>query len=186
MGSRAVFLDRDGTLNEEVGYLGDVKCFRILPRTAPAVRVLKQAGFLVFVVSNQSGVGRGLFPPEVLSQIDARIEEVLAAEGVKVDAIRYCVHRPDENCDCRKPRLGLFRQLAREFDVELDNSYMVGDSQGDIEAGRRAGCRTVLVLTGAGRETLAAEDKGTRPDHVAEDLGEAANWIVTVAGRPDK
>ena len=172
---RAVFLDRDGTINEEVGYLDDPEHLYLIPGAAEAIRLLNEAGILVIVVSNQAGVGRGYFPVETVEAI----HEQLAKHHARLDAIYYCPHHPSEGCDCRKPKTGMLWQAAREHGVDLARAIMVGDKVSDLEAGHRAGCRTVLVLTGYGEETRKTLERSSfRPDYVSTNLCSAVKWIL--------
>ena len=175
----AVFLDRDGTINEEVEYLSDPGDLRLIAGAAGAIRLLNVAGMPAVVVSNQAGVGRGYFSEESVRAVNEELAKRLAAKGARLDAIYYCPHHPDEGCACRKPEPGMLLQAAREQGLDLQRSYMVGDKVSDLDAGRRAGCRTVLVLTGYGAEAREAyESSDTQPDHVSEDLLDAVKWIL--------
>lgn len=173
-----MFLDRDGTLNHDPGYLGDAEAFRFLPGAVAAVKRLKDAGYLVFVVSNQSGIARGFFGVETLHRIHDRMEEGLRQAGVTLDGIYYCPHHPDARCPCRKPKPRMVLDAAKKYGADLRRSYFIGDRASDIETGRNAGCGTVLVLTGAGKESLAGLKDDRRPDHVAANLPAAAEWIL--------
>ncbi len=155
---RAVFLDRDGTINVEKNYLHRVEDFEFIPGAPEAIRRLKQAGFLVIVVSNQSGVARGYFPLEDVQRLHAHLQAELARFDTAIDAFYVCPHHPHEGvgeyrreCDCRKGNPGMLLQAAADFDIDLSASFMVGDKVADIEAGKRSGCRSVLVLTGYGK-----------------------------------
>ncbi|MFA6107639.1 MAG: D-glycero-beta-D-manno-heptose 1,7-bisphosphate 7-phosphatase [Candidatus Latescibacterota bacterium] len=183
----AVFLDRDGTLNREVDHLHRVDDLELLPGTATALACLREAGFLLVVVTNQSAVARGLLTVPALEEIHAELQRRLAAAGARLDALYYCPHHPDEGdppfrcrCDCRKPAPGLLHRAAADLGIDLTASYMVGDTRSDLEAGWAAGCRTVLVRTGYGSATLqeAGPELLDRVDHVAADLAAAARWIV--------
>lgn len=178
MKARAVFLDRDGTIIEDRHFVADPDDVRLLPGAAEAVRRFRDAGYLVVVASNQSGVARGLFDTDALAAVHARMEELLTAGGARLDGTHYCpyldgpeakiaAYRRDS--DLRKPKPGMLHQAADELDIDLSQSWMVGDSQRDMEAGDRAGCRTILVGGGAGHgpETVSAT-------HCAADLLEAS------------
>jgi histidinol-phosphate phosphatase family protein len=175
MGNRAVFLDRDGTIAEDVPYCSQVEDFHILPTVPEAVKLLNENGFKVVVITNQSGIARGYFTEETLAQIHQKMKDELMKHGARIDAIYYCPHHPDDGCECRKPKIGLFHKAAKELNIDFHNSYMVGDMQIDIDAGRAAGCKTVLVTTGpdGGNSVINS------PDHIAENLIEAAQWIIT-------
>jgi len=184
---RAVFLDRDGTVAEEVGYVNHVSRVRLLPESAEAIRRIREAGFLVVVVTNQSGVARGYFEEPLVLQANQRLRDLLGDRGAVLAAIYYCPHHPREGsppyrqeCDCRKPRPGMLLRAAREHGIDLPSSYMVGDGIVDVEAGRAAGVTAILVLTGYGRGQV--EHRRSRwpvePNHVAENLSAAVDWIV--------
>jgi D-glycero-D-manno-heptose 1,7-bisphosphate phosphatase len=172
---RAVFLDRDGTLNQDVDFLTEVEQLHILPGVPQALRRLREAGFLLIVVTNQSAIARGLLTEEKLAFIHAEMERRLAAEGTRLDAFYYCPHLPDGRverfaraCDCRKPAAGLFRRAARDWGIDAAHSYAVGDSERDVQAGRTAGCFSIMV--GGGRSADAHAH--------AADLAGAADIIL--------
>jgi len=176
-GTRAVFLDRDGVLNyNRSDHIKTPEEYVPIPGAAAAVARLKEAGWAVVVVSNQSGLGRGLFNQEALDAIMAKMRAVLAAAGGGVDGVYYCPHAPGAGCECRKPASGLVLRAAREHGLDLKHSYLVGDQGGDIECGRAVGMRTVLVETGLPEERPGPS--AARPDHVAKDLGDAVAWIL--------
>jgi histidinol-phosphate phosphatase family protein len=172
MKNRAVFLDRDGTLARDDGYCRRPEDFHLFPDAPKAVKLLNEHGFKIVVVTNQSGIARGIFTGETLEQIHKKMRDGLERGGAKVDSIYFCPHHPDDNCECRKPGTGLFRQAAKELDIDFKQSYMVGDMAKDIEAGKALGCRTIFVTTGPEKETSA------QPDYIAENLYGAAEWIV--------
>jgi D-glycero-D-manno-heptose 1,7-bisphosphate phosphatase len=183
----AVFLDRDGTINEQMGYINHPSRFRLLPRAAAGIRLLNERGLPVVVATNQSGLARGYFPPELLAEVHELMRRELAAAGARVDAVYICPHHPEAkraeyrlSCDCRKPRPGLFRQAARELGLDLGRSYLVGDRWTDLKAA--AGCQItgILVLSGYGRGDLAyiGPQEEIQPAYIAEDLYEAAEWII--------
>jgi len=177
----AVFLDRDGTLVVEIGYLADVDDLRVLPGVPAALRALRAAGYALVVVSNQSGVGRGLFPRSRVYEAMARLRRVLRADGVELDAIYFCPHRPDDGCACRKPAPDLLRQAAANLRIALRESAMVGDKRLDAETGRRAGARGVLVRTGYGRDEERREagaEGWPPPAYAADDLAAAVPWLL--------
>ena len=188
---RAVFLDRDGTISEEVGYLNHIERFHLYPFAATALRRLNTAGLRTILVTNQSGVARGYFPESLIEEVHAKLQRELARDGAHLDAIYYCPHHPDSklapyrmNCDCRKPGLGMIKRAARELDLDLAGSFLVGDKSVDLETAYRAGTRAILVLSGYGKgECLYQKDTWQRlPDYVASDLAEAVNWILDQIG----
>ena len=165
---RAVFLDRDGTINVEKDYLYKIEDFEFIPGAPEAIKKLKDAGFLVIVVSNQSGVARGYYDEHAVETLHRHIQDELAVFGTSVDAFYFCPHHPDKgigayrvDCDCRKGSPGMLLQAAEEHDVDLQQSYMVGDKLADIEAGQRAGCVPILVLTGYGEKTALIREAQT-------------------------
>ncbi len=177
-----VFVDRDGTLVIERGYLSDPADLELLPGAAAALHDLKAAGLPVIVISNQSGVGRGYFPLSRVYEAMARLRAQLRAEGVELDGIYFCPHRPEEGCACRKPGTLLLERAAEDHLLVLRASFMVGDKRLDVETAHRARARGVLVRSGYGREeeTRATDEEGSAaaPDHVCDGLDEAAAWIL--------
>ncbi len=172
---RAVFLDRDGVLIEDVGYLSGPEQMEVLPGVAEALKALRRAGFLLIVATNQSAIARGWLTERELRRIHRRLQQKLRRQGVELDGIYWCPHLPNgsveayaRECDCRKPRPGLLEVAAREHGINLASSYMVGDSPRDAEAGKRAGCYAILV----GEEPCACADG------LAEDLKGAAALIL--------
>lgn len=191
-GQQAVFIDRDGTLTEEVGYVNHPRRLRLLPRTAEAIRRLNRSGLKAVMVTNQSGVARGYLSEEVLQAVNEALVSQLKAEGAYLDGLYICVHHPTEGkppyravCDCRKPEPGLLRRAAADLGLDLSRSWVVGDKIIDITAGRRAGAQSILVLTGYGlgeweyRRSLWPSE----PDHVAPDLLDAVDWILARSER---
>jgi D-glycero-D-manno-heptose 1,7-bisphosphate phosphatase len=177
---RAVFLDRDGTICEEVGYLNHITRFRVYPFAAPAIRRLNEAGLPVVVVTNQSGVARGFFPEELVQRVHEKMAAELSAGGARVDGIYYCPHRSEDGCECRKPRGGMLEQAARDLRVTPEGSWMVSDRFADLEMVQGRGGRGILVLTGYGRgEWEWNRSRWPRqPDFVAEDLSVAVDIIL--------
>ena len=184
---RAVFFDRDGTLNEEIGHVSNPRDFRVYPFAAEAVRLVNEAGLLAIVVTNQSGVGRGLIAESLVHRVHRQLTRRIAAGGGRLDAIFYCPHHPEASleqyrlvCTCRKPSPGLLEAAAKQFGIELSKSFVVGDRFVDVRLAHRVGARSVLVLTGVGRSELEdARTEGTeQPDYVAENVSEAVRWIV--------
>lgn len=180
---RAVFLDRDGTVNVEKDYLYRIEEFSFETGVPQAIRRLKEAGWLVVVVTNQSGVARGYYAEEDVQRLHRHIENELAAYGASVDGWYYCPHHPageppyDVACDCRKPLPGMLVGAARELDIDLAASWMVGDKLADVEAGLAAGCKVALLRTGYGRHDEPKVPAGTP---VCDDLGAAVALITAV------
>lgn len=173
---RFVLLDRDGTLIEERHYLSDPDEVAILPGAIPGLRRLRELGFGLAIVSNQSGIGRGLFDTTQLEQIHQRMIAILTRSGVTIDGIYVCPHTPDDNCDCRKPRPGLALQAAARHGFRLNEAIVIGDKPCDIDLGKRVGACTILVRTGYGREH--EEAGGSQPDYVTDDLTGAAEIVA--------
>jgi D-glycero-D-manno-heptose 1,7-bisphosphate phosphatase len=177
---RAVFLDRDGTIAEEVGYANHISRFVVYPFAATAIRRLNEAGLPVIVVTNQSGVARGFFPESLIGRMHEKMVEELAAGGAHVDGMYYCPHIRDDQCSCRKPLPGMLEQAAREHNLEISGSVLVSDRYNDIQMGHENGCRTILVLTGYGRGDYEwNRAKWPRqPDYVVENLADAVEIIL--------
>jgi D-glycero-D-manno-heptose 1,7-bisphosphate phosphatase len=188
--NRAIFLDRDGTLNEENGYIASAERFRLYSFAAEALRLINQSDLKAIVLTNQSGVARDYFTETALIEIHELMLETLRLQGARIDAIYYCAHHPDYgsppyrlDCDCRKPRPGLAEKAARDFDLDLKRCYVIGDRYRDIETAYAVGARGVLVMTGYGREEYETRRREwpRQPDYVAEDLLEAVKWILAEA-----
>lgn len=179
---KAVFLDRDGTVVVERGYITVPDAIELIPGAAEAIVRLREAGWKVFVATNQGCVAKGMITEEELGEIHFRMVSMLGAAGAEVDGIYCCPHHPDGSvpdlaieCDCRKPRPGLLERAASEHDLDLSQCVMIGDTMRDLEAARSVGARPVLVLTGHGQETLT-KDHGA--EHVAPDLASAVSWLL--------
>ncbi len=186
MKKKAVFLDRDGTINKDVGYPSSFRAIKIFPYSFEAVKKINQAGLLAVIVTNQSGIGRGLIEEKNLQDIHLRLKESFARHGARIDGIYYCPHYPfapdpryRTNCRCRKPSPGLGQKAARELGIDLRESYMVGDKVEDILFGINIHAKPILCLTGFGPESLPElKKRGIAPAFVAENLLDAVNWIL--------
>jgi D-glycero-D-manno-heptose 1,7-bisphosphate phosphatase len=183
----AVFLDRDGTVSEEVGYVNHIDRFKVYPWTADAIRKLNDAGTPVFLITNQSGVARGYFPEDLVKEVHRRLNEALAPNGAFLNGTYYCPHHPEGRkaayrmfCDCRKPAPGMLLRASRDHGIDLTRSYMIGDRYLDLETGFRVGARGVLVLSGYGKgEYEYQRDQWPRPpDHVARNLADAVEYVL--------
>ncbi len=170
-----VLLDRDGTLNVEKHYLSDPDELALFPGTTCALKKLRQMGYGLVVVTNQSGVGRGYFGIDAVERVHDRLRELLAADGASIDGIYICPHAPDEACDCRKPLPGLADQAIAEFGFDPKRSIVIGDKAADIDLGKAIGAKTVLVRTGWG--TDHEKGKTCEPDAIVDDLAAAVRWI---------
>ena len=182
----AVFLDRDGTINEEMGYINHLDRFVLLPSAAVAIRRINESGLKAVVITNQSGAARGYFPVDLIDQVHQRMSGLLEEEGAFLDGIYTCTHAPSSKgesggCGCRKPKIGLMKQAAHELNLDLEKSYVVGDRYKDMEMARNAGAKAILVLTGYGRGELEFLGPSSRvqADFVAKDLAEAVEWILS-------
>jgi histidinol-phosphate phosphatase family protein len=177
--SRAIFIDRDGTLNEDSGYVSTPEQLILYPWAAEAVRLINTAGFKAIVITNQSGVARGMYTEQTLAEMHSQMIEELARQGARIDAIYYCPHHPDETCACRKPRTGMLDAASRDHDIDLARSFVIGDKASDINVAANAGARAALVLSGYGRETIARPDQWPcEPAIVAENVLEAVRRIL--------
>ena len=182
---RAVFLDRDGTLIEEAGYLDRLDRMVFYPYTVDCVRLLNRAGFAVVVVTNQAGIARGIVKEPFVAEAHRAISERLAAGGAHVDAYYYCPHYRTgvlteyvKACDCRKPQPGMLRRAAADLGLDLARSFMVGDRWHDVGAGQAAGARTVLLRSGLGADEEANPEPGVTADAVVDTLADATAWIL--------
>lgn len=187
MGRKAIIMDRDGTVCDEVGYVNHVDRVRLLPRSAEAIRKANESGFQTVVVTNQAGVARGYFVEELIDEVHDRVRALLSEQGARLDGIYYCAHHPSaghppyrRECECRKPRPGMLLRARDEMGVDLAQSYMIGDSVRDVEAGLRAGVTPILVLTGYGKGEWEYQSHAweRKPAHVAGDLLDAVEWIL--------
>ncbi len=181
MKRKILFLDRDGVINRFPGIGGYVvrwEDFKFLPNAVESIALLTKAGYEIYVISNQGCVARGLISSEALAGLTARMQEAVRTGGGKISGVFYCEHQTDADCECKKPKLGLFRQALRtKKEVDLKSIFFIGDSVMDVEAGKNLGCRTVLVLSG--RAALEdVEHWAFRPDFIKQDLWEAAHWIL--------
>ena len=182
----AVFLDRDGTLNEDPGFISRPDELILFPGVVEAVRSLQESGYLVVVVTNQSGIARGYFTEGDLKAVHRKLRDEIVAGGGSLDGIYHCPHHPiagegvlTRSCSCRKPAPGMIYEASKDLKIDLKRSFMVGDKLEDLEAGRCAGCRTVLVRTGLGEEALKEVNRkgGPQPDKVVMTLQNAVRWI---------
>lgn len=191
MRRRAIFLDRDGTVSEEVGYVNHVDRLRLLPRTAEAVRRVNDSDFLAVLVTNQAGVARGYFREELVRRVHARLEGMLAEEGAHLDGIYYCPHHPTAgqppyrtDCNCRKPRPGMIEAASKDLKIDVSRSFMVGDKHSDIVFAHSVGMKGILVKTGYGLGEIEgwSADWTEQPDEICEDLLDAVDWVLSRGG----
>jgi D-glycero-D-manno-heptose 1,7-bisphosphate phosphatase len=179
----AVFLDRDGTINEEVGYLNSLEQLGLLPQAMAAIKLINASGMKSIVVTNQSGVARGYFTAAFVDEVHRQIQEMLAPYPAHLDAFYFCPHHPEgqgiyrQECSCRKPKPGMLLRAAHDLGIDLGQSYLIGDTRKDMQAALKAGVKAVLVRTGYGREA-EAEPSDAAPNYVADDILEAVKWIM--------
>lgn len=171
--NKAVFLDRDGVINEDFGYVHRIEDFKLIPRAIDGLRLLKE--FTLVVITNQSGIGRGYYAEKDFLKLNEHMLKILKKEGIAIEKVFYCPHHPKEMCDCRKPSTRFVKEAQKEFNIDLSRSFVIGDHPYDIEMGRKAGCRSIYVLTGHG---LKHDSKDVNADFIAKDLYEAAGWIM--------
>ncbi len=174
--SKAVFLDRDGTICEDVNYLSRPEQLKFFPFAAEAVRLLNENGFLVILITNQSGIARGFFDENALREIHEKVVSELTEQNAKLDAIYFCPHNSVDDCACRKPKTGMIEQASEDFSIDLETSWMIGDKAIDVETGFNAKMKTALVLTGYGQKEIERIKK--KPDLIAENLLEAVRKIT--------
>ena len=181
-----MFLDRDGTLNYDPGYLKVAADLKLLAGVGPALARLKRAGARLVVVTNQSGVGRGIVTLKDLETIHARLQGLLEQEDAALDAIYFCPHHPDDGCRCRKPNVGMVERAVSELQLDLRRSYLIGDHARDIQLAHRVGAKAILLTPGPvdaeGLDRLKAEQ--AMPDAVAKSMAEAVDWILNDAVKP--
>jgi D-glycero-D-manno-heptose 1,7-bisphosphate phosphatase len=185
----AIFIDRDGTINEDIGYVSAPNDLVVYPWAAEAIRLVNQSGMKAIVITNQSGIARGLYTEETLDRIHDRLRHEVARNDARIDAIYYCPHHPaignaryKQRCACRKPQPGMLHQAAQEHDIDISLSYVIGDKSSDMNAATNAGAKGVLVLTGYGRETIDDRQRWLcDPAFVAGNLLEAVRLILGTA-----
>ncbi|MCI0531702.1 MAG: HAD family hydrolase [candidate division Zixibacteria bacterium] len=186
MPTKAVFLDRDGTVIQERGHIGRIRQVKFIRGSATALRSLQELGFRIIVVSNQSGVARGIITDKQVKTVNRFMRSELRKKRVKIDRVFYCPHHPRHGvnryvraCKCRKPLTGMIDTACKSYGISLKNSYVVGDKIADVLLGKNAGSKSILVLTGFGRkERSKVVQKSTRPDYIAKSIVEAAKWIA--------
>ena len=178
--SPALFLDRDGTINEDVGYLHDPEKFKTLPEALEGIKRFFDMGYRIIIITNQPGIGIGYYTEEDFYRVNRRMLSLFSKMGIIVDKIYFCPHSKSERCTCRKPEQALIERAKQEMNIDVENSIFIGDKTSDMEAGKRAGMRTVLVGTG-----FAGEDGefSGKPDFYAQSVLDAANMILTEEGK---
>lgn len=185
--NKAVFLDRDGTINEEMGYINHISRFVIFDFVPEAIRILNEGGFKVVVVTNQSGVARGYFDEQLVKEVHKKLIEKVEQAGAHIDGIYYCPHHPREgkppyrlDCECRKPKTGMIQKAKDALNIDINRSFIIGDRYKDVEFGYKAGLRPVMVLTGYGRGEYIYQQKQWQrmPEKICANLLEAVQWII--------
>ncbi|MBS4029276.1 MAG: D-glycero-beta-D-manno-heptose 1,7-bisphosphate 7-phosphatase [Ignavibacteriales bacterium] len=181
MNNIAVFLDRDGTINEEINFISNPDELVLIPDSAKAIREMNELGLKVFIISNQSGIARGYFSENDLQKVNERLLQLLKNENAFIDKIYYCPHIDEDNCDCRKPKPGMLKQAEQEFGIDLKKSFVVGDRFVDVDAGKNVGAKTILVKTGYGEESLKwGNDNNQHADVTAQNLYEGIQFIKKI------
>lgn len=170
----AILLDRDGVVTEDLDYVYKIEDFNLVPNAVEGLKLLKD--FKLIFITNQSGIGRGYFKFEDFLNYNNRVVEELKKHNIKIEKTYVCPHKPEDNCDCRKPKIKFLKDAEKEFSINLGKSYVIGDRKSDFEMGKNAGCKTIHVLTGYG---INAKNE-VNPDYFAKDLLDAAKWILNI------
>ena len=171
MKNKSIFIDRDGVVVEDVGYHHEIKDLKLISNAIEGLKLLKN--YKLIIVTNQSGIGRGYFAIKDFENFNNHLVQKLKKHNIKIEKTYVCPHRPDDNCECRKPKTKLIKDAEKEFNVDIKKSFMIGDKKIDIQMGHNAGCKSILVLTGNGMK----EKENSNADYIAKDLLEAARWI---------
>ena len=187
--NKAVFIDRDGCLIHELGYINSVEKIKFFRRSFDALRLLKAAGFKVIIVTNQSGVARGYFPESFVAEAHSYIAAELKKKNLKIDAYYYCPHHEKatvavykKDCECRKPRQGMIKKASKRFNLDLKQCFTMGDKLSDVKLGHNGGMKGILVLTGFGRwQRGLIRKERIKPDYIARDFYSGAKWVVEVS-----
>jgi D-glycero-D-manno-heptose 1,7-bisphosphate phosphatase len=179
---RAIFMDRDGTVSEEVGYMYHTHMYKPFPWAGPAIRKINESGMKAILITNQSGVERGYFPESQVHEVHEILRAELSKHNATLDAVYYCPHHPETGCECRKPRAGMLLRAQKELGIDLSRSYVIGDKYLDVGVAHAAGATSVLVLTGYGRaEHAQFKDQPLQPHFIAENLLDAVESILSGA-----
>ncbi len=177
MGDRAVFIDRDGTININSGYITCPDEFKMYPSVAKGIKLLQENGFKIIIISNQSGIAREYFSEKTLDEIHEKMKSELLKEHARVDKIYYCPHHPDEKCNCRKPNPGMLEKAICELDIDAVKSFMIGDRMLDVEAGYKIGCKTILVPENKEKVEKEMKLSQVMPNYICSNFYSAARWI---------
>lgn len=181
--NKFVFLDRDGVINKDPAgwtphsYVTDWKYFRFLPGVLDALRILTERGYHIVIMSNQAGVGRGIYTKKKLNEITEMMLSKIKSKGGQVYAVFYCIHKREDNCDCRKPKTGLFKKAIGRHKIDFKKTYFIGDTERDIEAGKNIGCKTILVLSGKTPSKKEILNWKVKPDYIKKDLKESLSIL---------
>ena len=178
MATKAVFIDRDGTLNIDHGYIDTPEELQLYPGVPEGIQLLKENGFLIIVVTNQSGIGRGFFCHETVGKIHEKLRQDLSKKGANIDAIYYCPHHPDDDCDCRKPKTGMMEQAIHDFDIDITSSFIIGDRASDIQAGLAMGCSTLLISHDQKQRLEREETSSSDPDYIVDTFYKGVLKII--------
>jgi len=177
MGNRAVFIDRDGTININYGYINNPNDFKMYPSVAKGIKLLQENGFKIIIITNQSGIARGHFSEKTLEEIHKKMKKDLSKEDAMVDAIYYCPHHPDEKCNCRKPNPGMLEKAIKDFDIDIEKSFIIGDRMLDVEVGKKVGCKTVLIPEDKELVEKEMQESDEEPDYISNDFYNGTIWI---------
>jgi len=180
MGNKAVFIDRDGTINKNVEYLDNPDNFQMYPGVAEGIRLLKDNDFKIIIITNQSGISRGYFSNKTLKKIHERMKKELLEKGASFDALYVCPHHPDDNCECRKPKTSLFEKAIKDFDIDTSHSYVIGDRMLDVEAGYKMRLKTILVPERKELVNQEIKESKIKPDFLCEDFLTGVKWILKI------
>jgi D-glycero-D-manno-heptose 1,7-bisphosphate phosphatase len=179
--NKAVFLDRDGVINEDYGYVHKIEDFHIFDEVYPALKKLRERGFKLLIITNQSGIGMGYYTEEDFFKITEHMKEKLKEKGIEIDKVYYCPHHPEGvvpeytmKCNCRKPETGMIEEGIKDFDIDISQSFLIGDKETDIEAGKKVGLKTILVKTGRGKKYM----ENTKADYIAENILDAVDNFI--------
>lgn len=169
---RAVFIDRDGCIVEDAGFVHKIEDFVLVQNAVEGLKLLKN--YRLFIITNQSGIGRGHYKLDDFLKFNNHLINTLKKHNIKIEKTYYCPHKPEDNCECRKPKTKFLKEAEKKYGIDLKKSYVIGDKKADVELGRNASCKSILVMTGDGKKTI----KEIKPDFIAKGLLEAARWIV--------
>lgn len=170
--TKAVFIDRDGVIVEDTGFVHKIEDFKLVPNSIEGLKLLK--GYKLFIVTNQSGIGRSIYKDQDFMNFNNHLLNELKKHDIKIEKTYYCPHKPEDNCECRKPKIKFLKGAEKEFKINLVKSFVIGDKKSDTETGKNAGCKTIHVLTGYGTK----HKDEVNPDYIARDLVDAAQWIL--------